>query len=150
MRKLRAFDFAREEFQGKSKLLCFLFSWILVITRIVYFFRCLLNYFFERSHENDFDKIPQKLWTHQQNLDNKVIVTLGPWTKEWTFLNKPFYLLLLLLLSLSLLLLLLFHFIAFAQAGLECQDIPLGQATTSSQGPRGCFHLICLRLSWVS
>ena len=27
------------------------------------------------------------------------------------------------------------------------RDIPLGRATTSSQGPRGCFHLTCLRLS---
>ena len=141
MRKLRAFDFAREEFQGKSKLFCFLFSWILVITRIVYFFRCLLNYFFEKSHENDFDKIPQKLWTHQQNLDNKVIVTLGPWTKEWTFLNKPFYLLLLLLLFLSLLLLLLFHFIAFAQAGLNAKIFLLGKLQLVAKGQEDAFTL---------
>ena len=48
-----------------------------------------------------------------------------------SFLKFPHFLKSSLLLLLLLLLLL-------------CRDIPLGRATTSSQGPGGCFHLTCL------
>ena len=40
-------------------------------------------------------------------------------------------------------------FYSFRTGSSWCWDIPLGRATTSSQGPRRCFHLICLWLSWV-
>ena len=37
-------------------------------------------------------------------------------------------------------------FYSFRTGSFYCQDIPLGRATISDQGPRGCFHLTCLRL----
>ena len=47
----------------------------------------------------------------------------------------------------TIIFIIIMFFYSFRTGSSECRDIPLGRAATSSQRPRGCFHLIFLRLS---